>query len=61
MEQESKLSPKYSFCGGFPETVLHLFIECELVSLIWEALQWWLKRKTKAAVDITIRNILCIV
>lgn len=31
-----------SFCSGEKETILHLFVECPVVKLLWEGLKVWL-------------------
>ena len=38
-------NPLCSFCSNEPETIVHLFVDCEETKIIWKSIQIWLKRK----------------
>ena len=44
------ISTKCSFCQCEEETILHIFLECEIVNKIWSALRKWFQKKSKQSV-----------
>ena len=42
------------YCQLLPETILHLFVECEKVKIFWNNLKIWLKNN--ANIDIILEN-----
>ena len=45
-------------CKNKPETLKHLFVECQTSSLIWLNLQKWIKNKTNHEIDFTPQTII---
>ena len=41
-----------SYCGNNPETLMHLFVDCQKVDEFWRALRLWLQRHAKLTIDI---------
>ena len=40
------------YCGKNPETLKHLFIDCQKVNEFWRALRIWLQRHANLTIDI---------
>ena len=41
-----------SYCGNNPETLMHLFVDCQKVKAFWRALRLWLQRHANLKIDI---------
>ena len=46
------------YCQQTPETIFHLFIECEIVKRFWENLKAWLNNNANINISLTNRDIL---
>ena len=63
------------YCNLQPETIYHLFIECEIVKRFWNGLRIWLSNNSTVTIELgekqilfacqdkrnTLRNYLCII
>ena len=46
-----------SFCQSYPESIIHLFCECQPSLFIWSQLQCWILQKTGIKLNFTSRKI----
>ena len=53
-----KDSPLCNLCSEFPETIYHLFWQCEISRLFWENLERLLVEKTGKNISLTYKDIL---
>ena len=47
-----------SLCSNDPETMVHLFLECEISKIFWENVQIWLMRKGDVILSLDLVDIL---
>ena len=47
-----------SCCQSYPESIIHLFCECQPSLLVWSQLQCWILQKTGIKLNFTRENIL---
>ena len=47
-----------SLCSNDPETMVHLFLECEISKIFWENVQTWLMRKGDVVLSLDLVDIL---
>ena len=54
-------SPNYSFCKKFPETLLHLFCQCEKVSPLWDDLCFFINSISEESFTFSVfeKNVWC--
>ncbi len=51
-------SPLCSFCGLNPETLLHLFFQCDQPKLLWVTILNWILRKTTITINLNEQQVL---
>ena len=55
---EKERNDNCTFCGKLPETLLHLFVECEQVEAIWKQMQEYREAKFQISnLDFSAKNI----
>ena len=48
----------YEYCQHEPETIYHLFVECEKVRIFWDNLKIWLNNNAHIRIALENKNIL---
>ena len=55
---DTNISDKCTFCKNYKETTIHIFWECEKVSLFWKSIAKWLKHICNIQCDYNSENVI---
>lgn len=55
---DASVSPRCSFCALYPETTIHIFVECPHIVKIWQAVKKWFSYMYKIPILLTTSQII---